>query len=111
MPKIPEHLQPEQSPEIPKLIEFLSLRPDEQIRISRINRPELTLPTVELTKLEIPLGTDYLGVSGRMEVTQDILSQSIQYLMIIDLNGKSEHEKEKLRFIHTKVVEIQYLLG
>lgn len=110
MAKNPEHARHEAFMEVPTLVDFLNTKPDEELKIQRLQRPDITVPTVEIIKLETPLGTDDVGSAGYMRVTKDSLQPSVDYLVNLDLTGKSDYQVERLFLVIRQVLNIQNLL-
>lgn len=110
MPKLPEISHHKEVLEVPELVTFLNLRPDEDLRITRVKRNNPDEITVEVVKLETPIGTDDTGVSGLMFVTREIIAETFDYMSKADLLEKSEMEKRRFDFIRSKLNEIKYHL-
>lgn len=111
MTRTPETFNPEKPAQRPQLVEFLTLRPDEQLRIDKLSKPGLDVSVVQLIKLETPAGTDDVGCSDSMIVTEDMVDESSVYLMNVDLKTISDVQKNNLDQVHRRIVEIQYLLA
>ena len=71
---------------IPSLVEFLVLKPDEQLRITKLKTND-DKDMLELIKLETPVGTDDIAMSGYKKVTLDEINSAANFLR----NSKDKH--------------------
>lgn len=110
MPKPPEILSVEGQPNEPELIGFLSLKPDESLRVVPVVPSSPDEPVmVELIKLETPLGTDDVAMSGYKKVGAETINNSMDYLRGLNPRLFSESEAKRLYEVLRQVIEIKDL--